>query len=208
MKVLPRARYLRLNIDHPGYLVVSGWEWHISPHGRSYFVNHNTRTTSWKKPVPERPAGSLTPECIIEGHSKCIWSLACVDTNYNIMSASGDGSIRQWNRDGKPVGKSWHSDGGGVKSLTVSADGTMVVSGGIDGRLRLWNIKEGRVVGDSLEGHKGEVEYLNWSPNGLEIASGSQDGTVRRWNPDTECRVPCYNSELSRFPKRVCSTLL
>ncbi|KAG2059924.1 hypothetical protein BDR06DRAFT_1002987 [Suillus hirtellus] len=51
-----------VRLDHPGDLVVPGWEWHISPLGRSYFVNHNTRTTSWKKPKPERPAGSLMPE--------------------------------------------------------------------------------------------------------------------------------------------------
>jgi len=125
------------------------------------------------------------PEYVIEGHSGCIWSLACVGTTYNVMSASGDGSIRQWTRDGNPVGKPWHSDGGGVKSLTVSPDGTMVVGGSADGRLRLWNIEEGRVVGDLWEGHNDEVGCVDWSPNGLEIASGSVDGTVRRWNPHT-----------------------
>jgi len=61
----------------------------------------------------------------------------------------------------------------------------MAASGSIDGRLRLWNIKEGRVVGDPLEGHKDAVRCLDWSPKGLEIASGSRDGTVRRWNPIT-----------------------
>ncbi|OAX44096.1 hypothetical protein K503DRAFT_543076 [Rhizopogon vinicolor AM-OR11-026] len=61
-----------VRLDHPGSLVVPGCEWYISPLGRSYFVNHNTRTTSWKKPTPERPAGSFTPECLIEGHSRCI----------------------------------------------------------------------------------------------------------------------------------------
>ena len=182
--MLPRARYLQSDVDGPGYLVVSGCEWHISPHGRSYFVNHNTRTTSWKKPIPERPAGSLTPECIIEGHSRCIWCLACVGTSYNVISSSADGSIRQWTRDGKPVGKPWNS-GRGVRSIVVSPHGTMVASGSADCRLRLWTVKEGRVVGDPLEGHKGEVRCLHWSPNGLEIASGSEDGTVRRWNPDT-----------------------
>jgi len=174
-----------LNIDAPGYLVVSGWEWYISPQGRSYFVNHNIRTTSWKKPIPERPAGSLTPECIIEGHSQCVWSLACVGTSYNVLSASGDGSIRQWTSDGKSAGKPWHSDGGPVGSIAVSPDGTMVVSGSADGRLRLWNIREGKMVGDPWERHTAPARCLDWSPNGLEIGSGSQDGTVRRWNPDT-----------------------
>ncbi|KAJ8585357.1 hypothetical protein M405DRAFT_772968, partial [Rhizopogon salebrosus TDB-379] len=64
-----------VRLDGPRQLI-PGCEWHISPLGRSYFVNHNTQTTSWKKPVPDRPAGSLTPECIIEGNSECIWSLA------------------------------------------------------------------------------------------------------------------------------------
>ncbi|KAG2740110.1 hypothetical protein P692DRAFT_20702559, partial [Suillus brevipes Sb2] len=63
-------------------------EWHISPFGRSYFVNHNTRTTSWNKPKPERPAGSLKPECIIESHSDFIWSLAYLKASCNVMSAS------------------------------------------------------------------------------------------------------------------------
>jgi len=125
------------------------------------------------------------PECIIEGHSECIWSLACVDTDYKIMSASGDGSMRRWTRDGKPVGKPWHSDGGPVGPITVSPDGTMVVSGSADGRLRLWNIREGKMVGDPWEKHTAPAGCLDWSPNGLEIASGSMDGAVRRWSPDT-----------------------
>ncbi|KAG2738426.1 hypothetical protein P692DRAFT_20882297 [Suillus brevipes Sb2] len=69
-----------VRLDYPGDLVDPECEWHISPFGRSYFVNHNTRTTSWNKPRPERPAGSLTPERIIEGHSRFIWSLAGKET--------------------------------------------------------------------------------------------------------------------------------
>ncbi|KAJ8590640.1 WD40 repeat-like protein [Rhizopogon salebrosus TDB-379] len=152
--------------------------------GRSYFVNHNTRTTSWKKPVPDRPAGSLTPESVIEGHSECIWNLTCVGTDCNIMSASSDGSIRQWIRDGEPVGEPWRSDGG-VTSMAVCPDQRKVVSGSVDGRLRLWNVKEGSMVRDPWEGHSAAVRCLDWSPNAREITSGSEDGTIRRWNPIT-----------------------
>jgi WD40 repeat protein len=58
-------------------------------------------------------------------------------TSYNVMSASGDGSIRRWTNHGKPVGKAWHSDGVAVISLALSPDETPVVSGSADGRLRL-----------------------------------------------------------------------
>ncbi|OAX34979.1 WD40 repeat-like protein [Rhizopogon vinicolor AM-OR11-026] len=172
-----------VRLDTPGYLV-PGCEWHISSLGRSYFVNHNTRTTSWKKPTPEHPVGSLKPECIIEGHSECIWSLACVGASYNIVSASNDGSIRQWRRSGEPVGKPWRNDGMAVVSIAVSPDETMVVSGDVDGRVQLWNIIEGKMVGDPWEA-EAAVRCLDWSPNAREIASGSVDGTIRRWNPDT-----------------------
>ncbi|KAG1889121.1 uncharacterized protein F5891DRAFT_152034 [Suillus fuscotomentosus] len=90
-----------------------------------------------------RPSGSLAPKCVIEGHFKIIWSLACLGT-----------------------------------SLAVSPDETMAVSGSLDGRLWLWNIKKGRMVGDLWEGHNGQGRCLDWSPNVLEIASGSTDSTI------------------------------
>ncbi|KIK38934.1 hypothetical protein CY34DRAFT_808870 [Suillus luteus UH-Slu-Lm8-n1] len=173
-----------VRLDNDSHLV-PGCEWHISPLGRSYFVDHNTRTTSWKKPTLERPPGSLTPECVVEAHSKNIWSLACFGTSCNILSASGDGSIRQWTRDGERVGRPWKSDGGSVSSVSISQDESMVVCGSADGRLRLWDIKKGSVVGDPWEGHGDAVGCLDWSPNAREVASGSDDGTIRRWNPDT-----------------------
>ncbi|KIK39401.1 hypothetical protein CY34DRAFT_337618 [Suillus luteus UH-Slu-Lm8-n1] len=165
--------------------LIPGCEWYISPLGRTYFVNHTTQTTSWKKPTPERPTGSLTLECVIEGHSECIWSLACLDSNGNIFSTSNDGSIRQWKRDGEPVGKPLNSHGARIGSLALSPDGLMVVSGSADGRLRLWNIAKGSIVGEPWEGHNDAVRCLDWSFNALEIASGSEDGTIRLWNPHT-----------------------
>jgi WD40 repeat protein len=77
------------------------------------------------------------------------------------MSASEDGSIRQWIRDGEPVGEPWRSDGGAVGSMAVCPDQTMVVSGSRDGRLRLWNVEEGGVVGDPWEGHGAPVRCLD-----------------------------------------------
>ncbi|KAG2339008.1 WD40 repeat-like protein, partial [Suillus weaverae] len=99
-----------------------------------------------------------------------------------ILSASRDGSIRQWKRDGTPVGRPWTSDGGEAASIGISPDESMVVSGSGDGRLRLWNIKKGSMIGNPWEGHEGLVGCIDWAPNAQEIASGSQDGTIRRWN--------------------------
>jgi hypothetical protein len=105
-----RARYSQLTIDLPGRLI-PGCEWHISPLGRSYFVNHNARTTSWKKPRPECPAGSLMPECIIHCGRWCYNdNLACLGTSGNIMSILYNGPVQQWTRAGRPVGNPFSDD--------------------------------------------------------------------------------------------------
>jgi len=179
-----RARNSRSSVDFTGDCI-PGCEWHISPLGRSYFVNHNTQTTSWKKPTPERPAGSLMPECIIKcGSSWYNNNLAWLDTSEDIMSVS-DGSIRRWTRAGQPVGKPLNNEGGVVKKLAVSPDGLIAMGKCEDGRVRLWNIKEGNLVGPPWEGNHDRVLCLNWSPNGAEVAGGLEDGTIQRWNPAT-----------------------
>jgi WD40 repeat protein len=101
------------------------------------------------------------------------------------MSASGDGSIRQWRRDGEPVGEPWKGDGRGIGAMTASPDETMVVSGSADGRVRLWNKKNGKIVGDPWEGHNAAVRCFDWSPNARQVAGACEDGTIPRWNPDT-----------------------
>jgi WD40 repeat protein len=108
-----------------------------------------------------------------------------VGTSHDVISASVDGSIRQWRRDGEPVGEPWEGKGGAIATMAVSPDETMVVSGSIDGRVSLWNRKNGKIVDDPWEGHNSPVTCLDWSPNARQVASGSEDGTIRRWNPDT-----------------------
>jgi WD40 repeat protein len=75
------------------------------------------------------------------------------------------------------VGRPWNSNGR-VRSIAMSPDESMVVSGSADGRLWLWNIREGSMVGNPWEGHNNPVRCLDWSPNAQEIASGSGDGTI------------------------------
>ena len=61
----------------------------------------------------------------------------------------------------------------------------IVVSGGNDGTVRLWNAHSGAAIGEPLEGHDGEVVSVELGEvDGQSIAvSGGYDGTVRLWNP-------------------------
>jgi WD40 repeat protein len=60
-------------------------------------------------------------------------------------------------------------------------DGRRLASGGIDGRVVLWNLSTGQAA-LILEGHDAEVVSLAISRDGARLASGSWDGKVQVWD--------------------------
>src|SRR6266404_3490798 len=70
---------------------------------------------------------------------------------------------------------------GPVTSIAVSGDGKMIVSGDVNGTVRLWD-QEGRPIGQPSKGHDGRVVSVALSFNGQTIVSGGSDGKVLRWN--------------------------
>ena len=66
----------------------------------------------------------------------------------------------------------------------------MVVSGGDDRTVRVWDLATGAPVGDPFTGHTGGV--ARWRSAELDgrpvVISGSDDGTVRVWDLATGTR--------------------
>ncbi|TFK61394.1 HECT-domain-containing protein [Pluteus cervinus] len=47
--------------DEAGNPLPAGWERRTDPQGRTYYVDHNTRSTSWHRPVLQQPAARPAP---------------------------------------------------------------------------------------------------------------------------------------------------
>lgn len=74
---------------------------------------------------------------------------------------------------------------GRVNTLSISPDGQQIVTSGMDGTVRIWNLKTGELV-RVMVGHNHYVTNLAWSPCGNVIASaGCYDGSARLWNAKT-----------------------
>lgn len=74
---------------------------------------------------------------------------------------------------------------GSIVCMSLSPDGKQLVTGGIDGTIRLWDVESGKFL-RALLGHDSYVYSLSWSPNSSTVASaGSHDGTVRLWDVES-----------------------
>lgn len=79
---------------------------------------------------------------------------------------------------------------GGVLSLAVSPDAQFVVSGNVEGRVRIWNLEDDtfrEMSSDdcpvtSFPNHSCRVNAISISPDGQVIATAHADGTVRKWS--------------------------
>lgn len=74
---------------------------------------------------------------------------------------------------------------GAVSALAFSADERLVASGGIDGRVRIFDAQTGEPVGTPWTGQGPAVSALAFNADASLLASGSSDGTIRLWNTRT-----------------------
>ncbi|MBE9061781.1 serine/threonine protein kinase [cf. Phormidesmis sp. LEGE 11477] len=84
-------------------------------------------------------------------------------------------------------------DIGLVRSLSISSDGRIFASGGIDGAVRLWKLPSGKLIHSFTRrllvrtGHAAAVTALTFHPDGKALYSASEDGTIKEWDRAGQC---------------------
>jgi WD40 repeat protein len=91
-------------------------------------------------------------------------------------------------------------DLGVVSSLTWTASGERLISGGSDGRLRWWDVPREECV-RIRKAHQGTVQALKVSPDGRRLASCGDDGDITLW--DLERGDPLRTLRLDRPYERL-----
>ena len=89
-------------------------------------------------------------------------------------------SSRIWNLDNgieEPLSLVGHQ--GQVQSVAFSRDGARLVSGGIDGTVRLWDVTSGSQL-VTLQQHEGQATSVDFSVDGLHVLSADEDDHTLR----------------------------
>jgi len=131
---------------------------------------------------------------ILEGYSNQIWTvdyhigrelLAAGGDNNQIYLWGGSSSLDSQKLSTKEADKlrpctvlTGHSDR--VRSVVFSSDSSLLVSGGDDQTVRVWNVEAGTQTA-ALQGHISRIWSVAISPDNKIIASGSEDNTIRLW---------------------------
>lgn len=105
--------------------------------------------------------------------------IASKEISFNIKT--GDSLLTDFNQD-EPL----------QRIVKVSNDGNVMVTGGADGCIRLWNFpivqSKGSVPLKTYEGHTKEIDDIDISSDGKFIVSVAKDGKAYHWNTVTNVR--------------------
>lgn len=87
-------------------------------------------------------------------------------------------------RDFKMIGE--HRDE--VRSVAFGPKAEWLVSGGIDGAVKLWNLKSGKPAAFSMS-HTDEINCVSFSVDGTRIISGGDDNRAIIWSTATGAKI-------------------
>jgi len=103
------------------------------------------------------------------------------------ISSSNDHTMRIWNmKTGNAISAFEHYHW----LFAIAPDGTRVVSGGVWGGCRVWELQSGAEQ-LSFEGHTDRLIAIAITPDGKRVLSSSDDSTMRLWSIDTAEQYFC-----------------
>lgn len=113
----------------------------------------------------------------------------------SLLTCADDGTVRVWDDEHAQWALamlSGHS--GGVLSVAVSSDGTLALTGGRDGTVRLYDLTTMQSGMTTLAtrifaGHRGWVEGVCFAGSSTYCFSGGRDGRIIKWDVATGAKL-------------------
>lgn len=142
----------------------------------------------------------LTLRGTLEGHEGMITSLACSESNSNMLvSSSRDKKVIIWEleNDGESCGyakKSLQGHSHFISDIAISSDGQFILSSSWDHQSRLWSVEHGKSI-CRFVGHTKDVLSCAFSSDSRHIVTAGADKTLKLWNTLGQCKYTIEGGE-------------
>jgi WD40 repeat protein len=138
----------------------------------------------------------------LQGHTSWVLSVHFDSTGNFLVSSSSDHTVKIWeicrfSQDSQPLAnqdvfdsdikydvqllRTLRSHTDWVWSVKFSPAAALIVSGGSDHAIKLWNVHSGQLV-KTIQGQIDWIQSVEFSPDGRHLVTSSNDGTVRLWD--------------------------
>jgi small GTP-binding protein len=85
-------------------------------------------------------------ESVLEGHTEAVKGIAITNDEHSAYSASFDGTIREWDLDSGICVREFGDGLGGLVGVHLARDGSILMSGSLDGHASLWRLDSPRAA--------------------------------------------------------------
>ncbi|MBZ5624484.1 MAG: TIR domain-containing protein [Acidobacteriia bacterium] len=120
----------------------------------------------------------------LEGHSNAVLGVAVTADGKQVVSASGDKTLKVWDLETGRALRTLEGHSNSVKGVAVTADGKRAVSASHDHTLKVWDLETGGAL-HTLKGHRDSVFGVAVTPDGKRAVSASEDNTLKVWDLET-----------------------
>uniref|UniRef100_T1J785 Pre-mRNA processing factor 4 (PRP4)-like domain-containing protein n=1 Tax=Strigamia maritima TaxID=126957 RepID=T1J785_STRMM len=125
---------------------------------------------------------SEKPVANIEGHAPHrVSRIAYHPSGRFLATCVHDNSWRLWDLEVNEEILHQEGHSKAVYDIDFQCDGSLAVTGGLDGFGRVWDLRSGRCI-MFMEGHLKSIYGVSFSPNGYHLATGSEDNTCKIWD--------------------------
>lgn len=128
-----------------------------------------------------------TPKRVLHGHSHFVEDLSLSIDSRFALSASWDHTLRLWDLAQGKSTKTFVDHTKDTLSCSFSADNRLIVSGGRDKNIKIWNtVAECKFTVED-DNHTDWVSAVRFSPDTKNniLVTGSWDGTIKVWDSST-----------------------